>query len=223
MAIVNKSKNTYFPNTCLDYLKYPGKYVDSDIKNCFSEKEQEYLQEEYSKRYNPNTLKFDPVIINWEELIHYLHVAEDLNVWQSIDWTKSLVYYPYWDKNKNQVVWETYPMDLDGYAQCKYQYSGEPDIQCFENELWINVFVASVSGGICCHIDKKTSQVKFYGIGEDDGYWFIVNELWIEDVPMLKRYLMSEVSELRIKGIDHQKIIENIWYSDLRVETKYRH
>ena len=223
MSIVNKSKNTWFPNVCLDYLEYPGTYVDEDIKRCFSKEEQKEIINQYGSRYNYRTKKYDSTIINWEELIHYLHVAEDLNEWQGIDWTKCSADYAQWDKKNNCILWEPYDLSLDGYAQCKYQYSGEPDTQCFANRLWVNVFVATVDGGICCHIDKKTSQAKFYGIGEDDGYWFIVNELWIRDIPMLKRYLMSEVSELHIEEIDHQKIIENIWNSDLKIETKYRH
>ena len=31
-GIVNKSKNSYFPKLCLEYLNYPGTYVDEDIK-----------------------------------------------------------------------------------------------------------------------------------------------------------------------------------------------
>ena len=224
MSIVNKSKNTWFPNTCLAYLEYSGTYVDEDIKRCFSKEEQKEITDQYSSRYNYHTGKYDSTIINWEELIHYLHVAEDLNEWQGIDWRGCKCWYAIYDKVNDYIIWEEDEIDLDGYAQYKSWCKGsEFDSQCFANKLWINIFVSSVDGGICCHIDKKTSQVKFYGIGEDDGYWFIVNELWIRDIPMLKMYLMSEVSELHIEEISHQKIIENIWNSDLKVETKYRH
>lgn len=223
MSIVNKSKNTWFPNTCLAYLEYPGTYVDEDIKRCFSKEEQREITNQYSSRYNPRTVKYDPVVINWEELIHYLHVAEDLVDWQRIEWRGCKYLRAIYDKINNYIIWEENEIDLDGYAQYKSLCKrSELDSQCFANKLWINVFVANVNGGVCCHIDKKTSQVKFYGIGEDDGYWFIVNELWIQDIPMLKRHLMSEVSELHIEGLDHQKVIENIWNSDLSVETKYR-
>lgn len=230
MSIVNKSKNTYFPDICLEYLRYPGEYVEKYIKSCFSGQELKDLQKEYSKRYNPKTGKFDPVIIDWVELIHYLHVAEDLIEWQRMGMkgckSCKAQYFSLDEENNRLVCEEDYDlyMCLDGYAQYKsWCKASDLDTQCFANDFWVNVFVANVEGGICCHIDKKTSQIKFYGIGEDDGYWFIVNELWIQDIPMLKRYLMSEVSELRIEGLDHQKVIENIWNSDLSVETKYRH
>lgn len=219
MPIVNKSKNSYFPKLCLEYLNYPGTYVDEDIKRCFSnEGKLRNLQNRFSKRYNPKTRKFDPVIINWEELVHYLHVEEDLYDWQIMGMSGC-------EKCKVTYNDHTYNMYfLDGYSQYKSCYGGDKfDTQCFANDLWINVFVASIDGGICCHIDKKTSEIKFYGIGEDDGFWFIVNELWIQDIPMLKRYLMSEISEIKIEGLDHQKVIENIWNSDISVETKYRH
>lgn len=212
------------------YLAYPGTYIDEDIRRCFSIQKQEELQGVYSRRYNHKTGEFDSVVINWEELVHYLHVEEDLIEWQwmGMEGCKSCKsqYFRFDNENNCIVCEEDYDLYLclDGYAQYKSWYrESDLDTQCFENNLWVNVFVANVYGGICCHIDKKTSQIKFYGIGEDDGYWFIVNELWIQDIPMLKRYLMSEVSELRIEGLNHQKIIENIWNSDLSVETKYRH
>ena len=209
MPIVNNSHATWYPYEALKYMDQPNK----DIKQLFPNDTIKYYESNYKN-------------IDYKELLHFLCVSEDLSTWCiKYDLNNCIIYIPSYNKEFNCIDWEYHDGGLyfDGYAQYKWAYDGQYDSQFFQNELYINVFVATIYGGICCHIDKKTSDVRFYAIGADDGSLFITDHLFTNNIPLLKQYLISEISELHIDGINHQMIIENIWNSTLEIETTFKH
>ncbi|MDE6284675.1 MAG: hypothetical protein K2M17_02920, partial [Bacilli bacterium] len=103
---------------------------------------------------------------------------------------------------------------------------GNVDKQGYIDNNFINIIIAHIDGGIICHINRYSYDVRFYGIGEDDGHWFIVDNLWtvvVNNINYWKMLLMSEISELHIDNFNHQKVIDIIWNSNLSPETYYCH
>lgn len=72
------------------------------------------------------------------------------------------------------------------------------------------------SGGICLFIDRKTNDIRVFGIGEDDGWMFPELNNFIDYKSQgINKYelfaLCSIVNDINAKGLDNQKVIENLY------------
>lgn len=149
---------------------------------------------------NPSTYKYNP----WEVANDEEHLHSDLMAWQCMfDWHMLKTGCPHWGEDIEYC--------LDGYSQCEWLRSGGVDKQVFMDDEWINLFVADIWGGVAIRINRKTENVEFWAIGEDDGSWFLTDNLWIKNLEYWKGLIMSEISELHIPDFDHQKVIEKVW------------
>lgn len=190
--VINKST---FP-----FPSYIFDLSDEDIKKLHYNKIHN-IEEYYGKR------------LNGTKYIHEAHVHHDLMSWQFMfPYGSTLIKHIHFGSEYDKEEEEYW---FDGYSQVEWCLSGGVDKQIFIHGDWINLFIADIYGGIVVRINKRTYNISFYAIGEDDGSWFLTNSLWITNLNYWKGLIMSEISELYIPDFNHQLVIEKIWNGDL--------
>lgn len=220
--IVNKAAKTGIPEYIFEIIR-DNEITEKELQDILGEDFKKELRDDYGYRWN--RLAGDSEI-NYTEILNYICVEANLQHWQYMfDYSGCPIVYRYNDRKTGKIIYEDTTMELDGYSQSNYQFTSAEDRQCFSDGIYLDVFIANVAGGICCRINLRNSECTFYAIGEDDGHWFITTCLWTtvsDNIPYWKNLLMSEISELRFTGLNNQKVIENIWNSNLEVQKKYR-
>lgn len=151
---------------------------------------------------------------------HKLHVEWDLEQWNHM-YNPSIGTIQYTHMADMDLFTYEYTVTrskfrVDGYSEVEYLRSGGVDRQAFVLGRYINLFIAGVSGGIGVRINISTSEVSAWRIGDNRGHWFLDNySRWIEkSCPYWKVLVMSEVSELKVPGMDYQEVIQKIWEVD---------